>query len=208
MRRLKKLVKCVLQERLLASAVLRLKSCNIVLYKGAQYLFEKESCVVGNAKLHFNMPHYGNGFRKNGNLYLGKNAKLILNGPGMVFFYPGCKVDVFSGAQLVLGSGVYVNDSTRIGSKCSIIIGNDTVIGDDVSIHDFDGHKINEIEGIKPIEIGAHVWIGEKVVILKGVKIGDNAIIGAGSVVTKDIPSGVIAVGNPARVIKHIDSWS
>ena len=60
------------------------------------------------------------------------------------------------------------------------------------------------LEYAKPIKVGNNVWIGGNVTVLPGVSIGDNVVIGAGSVVTKDIPSNVIAVGNPCRVIKEI----
>ena len=61
-----------------------------------------------------------------------------------------------------------------------------------------------ELEYAKPIKVGNNVWIGGNVTVLPGVSIGDNVVIGAESVVTKDIPSNVIAVGNPCRVIKEI----
>lgn len=73
------------------------------------------------------------------------------------------------------------------------------------------GHPLDYItrnkglEYAKPIEIGNNVWIGGNVTILPGVKIGDDSVIGAGSVVTKDIPSDVIAVGNPCKPIKEIN---
>ena len=57
----------------------------------------------------------------------------------------------------------------------------------------------------KPVEIGADVWVGGGAVILPGVRIGSRAVIGAGSVVTRDIPEGVLAVGNPCRVVRTID---
>ena len=56
--------------------------------------------------------------------------------------------------------------------------------------------------GIQPVEIGDNVWIGARVIILPGVHIGSGAVIGAGSIVTKDIPQNVVVVGNPAKIIK------
>ena len=71
--------------------------------------------------------------------------------------------------------------------------------------HPIDVEKRNKgLEYAKPIEVGNNVWIGGNVVVLPGVKIGDNVVIGAGSIVTKDIPSNVVAYGNPCRPVKHI----
>ena len=72
--------------------------------------------------------------------------------------------------------------------------------------HPLDCEKRNKgLEYAKPIKVGNNVWIGGNVVVLPGVTIGDNVVIGAGSVVTKDIPSNVVAVGNPCRVIKELE---
>lgn len=112
---------------------------------------------------------------------------------------------------------------TTILCATSIIIGNDVMIAGDCYITDNDGHPIdwrvrrddvmNRKKGIKnwnqvgmsPVNIGNDVWIAPKSIILKGVSIGDGAVIAAGSVVTKDVPSGVIVAGNPARVVRKID---
>ena len=79
-------------------------------------------------------------------------------------------------------------------------------------IMDFDAHRIHYESGEKnsitaPVSIGNHVWIGAEAIILKGVTIGDGAVIGAGSVVTRDVESCAIVVGNPARVIKRNIRW-
>ncbi|QYR24360.1 hypothetical protein KZ483_26580 [Paenibacillus sp. sptzw28] len=79
----------------------------------------------------------------------------------------------------------------------------------DVTIIDSDVHKIDGVEQIcGRIIIGDRVWIGHGASILKNVKIGDNVVIGAKSVVTKDIPANSVAVGNPARVIQQGITWS
>lgn len=90
-----------------------------------------------------------------------------------------------------------------------VTIGNNVLIGPNVGIYTA-GHpihyeqRIQEYEYAFPITIGNNVWIGGHVVILPGVNIGDNSVIGSGSVVTKDISTNVVAVGNPCNVIKTI----
>ncbi len=113
--------------------------------------------------------------------------------------------------QILIGAEVLIDDFTYIMSQERIEIGNNTKIASFCFITDFNHKFDSKIKNLKdqgfssnPIIIGDNVWIGTHVVILPGVKIGDRAVIGAGSVVTKNIPSGSIAVGNPAKVIKKI----
>jgi maltose O-acetyltransferase len=93
----------------------------------------------------------------------------------------------------------------------SVVIGVGCQIGDLVTIFDCDFHEVtpstrNQSPGeIAPVVIGANVWLGSRVIVLKGVKIGDNTVVAAGSVVTKSLPSNVIAAGVPAKVIREID---
>ena len=104
--------------------------------------------------------------------------------------------------------------STCIRSTASIKIGKNVLIGADVIIIDTDAHSLDYLDRrtpsidqmnkcSSPINIGNDVLIGMRSLILKGVSIGDRTIIGAGSVVTKDIPNDCIAAGNPAKVIKR-----
>jgi len=101
----------------------------------------------------------------------------------------------------------------------TILDANEVSFGDDVLIapncsfytatHPIDVQfRKQGLEYAKPIKIGNNVWIGGNVVVLPGVTIGDNSVIGAGSVVTKDIPANVVAVGNPCREIRKIDERS
>jgi maltose O-acetyltransferase len=73
-------------------------------------------------------------------------------------------------------------------------------------MHPLDPKLRREQEFGKPVEIGSDVWVGGAALILPGVRIGSKAVIGAGSVVTRDIPEGVLAAGNPCRVIRAIDA--
>lgn len=110
-----------------------------------------------------------------------------------------------SAPMLQIGNNVGLGN-TFIVAYAPIIIGdrtsisfNNTII---TSTHDF--NKFSTVKA-SPVIIGRNVWITTNVTILPGVTIGDNTVIGAGSVVTKDIPSGVFAAGNPCKVIKEID---
>lgn len=105
---------------------------------------------------------------------------------------------------------VYINHNSVFLDCAPIKIGSDTFIGPNcgfyTAIHPTNAkERIEGVEWAKPITIGKGVWLGGNVTVLPGVKIGDRAVIGAGSVVVKDIPSDVVAVGNPCKVIKTIE---
>lgn len=111
----------------------------------------------------------------------------------------------------VVSIGNYCGFSgTVIGSAEKIIIGNDVFCGANTLITDFDWHSIDpELRRTgkpesAPVIIEDNVWLGINVVVLKGVKIGKNSVIGANSLVNKDIPSNVVAAGNPCRIIKEL----
>lgn len=95
---------------------------------------------------------------------------------------------------------------TVIGCFKEITIGNNVLCGANTLITDSDWHPDDSRSGKpKSVHIGNNVWLGEGVKVLKGVSIGENSVIGAGSIVVKDIPSNVIAAGNPCKVIKKIE---
>ncbi len=109
---------------------------------------------------------------------------------------------------LEIGSGSSIGDRTEIHVGNRVTIGERTLISWDCCIMDRDYHAINsDTEQMRPVTIGNHVWIGCKAVILKGVTIGDGAVIAAGAVVTRDVPAHALVGGNPARIIKENVSW-
>lgn len=114
------------------------------------------------------------------------------------------------GYNIQLGKDVKINFNCVFLDVCPIIIGDYTLIGPNTQIYtachslDYMERRENKEFG-KPVHIGKNVWIGGSVVILPGVTIGDYAVIGAGSVVTNDIPANAIAVGNPCRVTRMIN---
>jgi acetyltransferase-like isoleucine patch superfamily enzyme len=123
-------------------------------------------------------------------------------------FFGGFQVLVGSGAILELNSG-YMNRNGTIICLRHITIGRDVFISANVVIRDNDGHNLigSGQEMSKPITIGNHVWIGMNVIILKGVTIGDDAVIAAGAVVTKNVPPRSMVGGVPARVIRENIEW-
>lgn len=112
------------------------------------------------------------------------------------------------GSNIHLGERVYFNFNCVVLDVCEVRIGDYTLFGPAVQIltplHPLGAAERREREYGKPIEIGSDVWVGGDALILAGVRIGNGCVIGAGSVVTRDIPDGVLAVGNPCRVIRDI----
>ena len=141
-------------------------------------------------------------------LWMGEKAALVSSGFSM---YEGATIVILGGGRLVLGYNSYMNASL-IQCASSITIGDNCAIASDVLIQDTDFHPMLDEDGnektyTKPISIGNHVWICAKATILKGVTIGDGAIVAAGAVVTKDVPPYTLVGGNPARVIKENVKW-
>jgi acetyltransferase-like isoleucine patch superfamily enzyme len=154
------------------------------------------------------------------------------NGP--VFFGRGLELQIARGARVEFGRFVWVGDGTKVrchegaveigaktvlGQECTISaykrvrIGEQCVIADRAMFIDFD-HGVVEVErpirvqGIytRDVEVGSNVWIGYGACILRGVRVGDNSIIGTNSVVTKDVPANAVVAGIPARIIRMRDA--
>jgi galactoside O-acetyltransferase len=132
--------------------------------------------------------------------------------------------------KTTVGNGVFINYGTAVISRSSIEIGNDVMIAWNCMIYDHDSHSVSYLDRIKdqkqhlidfpsgnmvanknwssvataPIKVCDYAWLGFDVAVLKGVTIGEGAIVGARAVVTKDVPPWTIAAGNPARVVKEI----
>lgn len=112
------------------------------------------------------------------------------------------------GKNITIGRDVFINSGCHFQDQGGIVIGDGSLIGHNVVLatinHDLDP-KNNRKNHYAPITIGNHVWIGANVTVLAGVTIGDWAVVGAGAVVTRDVPPRTVAGGVPARVIKTID---
>lgn len=113
------------------------------------------------------------------------------------------------GYNIIMGDNFYSNHNLVILDCAEVIFGDNVFIGPNCGFYTA-GHPLDYkarnygLEYAKPIKVGNNVWIGGSVCVMPGVTIGDNVVIGGGSVVTKDIPSGVVAVGNPCKPVKEI----
>jgi maltose O-acetyltransferase len=113
------------------------------------------------------------------------------------------------GYQVRIGARVFANYGLIALDVAAITIGDDVQIGPNVQLltptHPVDAAaRLAKWESARPITIGANVWLGGGVIVLPGVTIGENTVVGAGAVVTRDLPGNVVAVGNPARVVRSL----
>lgn len=130
------------------------------------------------------------------------------------------KINIAFNDKLYGEPSLNIGSSTFVGNMCAFAIAKEISVGDncliagEVRIMDNDGHPLDfmkrrnnlptDKESVRPVKIGNDVWIGRSAVITKGVTIGDRAIIGTRSVVTKDVPADTVVAGNPAVVIKRL----
>lgn len=183
------------------------------IFMSSGLLFDKASSVV---KVFF---YRMRGYTLDYSIMLGNNTVLFQSRRDAikinknVFIGDGVRIKAGFKGKIIIGEGTYIHDYSFIFAHNRLSIGSHTLIAPQVFITDFDHkyphdkykHLMNSEKGYenKKVTIGSHVWIGTHSVILPGVEIGDNVVIGAGSVVTKSISANSIAVGNPARVIKN-----
>jgi acetyltransferase-like isoleucine patch superfamily enzyme len=138
-------------------------------------------------------------------LFIDKFVRIQILNEGKICFGNKVNIERFtllksSGGVINVGSNVFINENCKIVSHKNITIKDNVSIGPNVMIFDHD-HDGNGGFISKDILIDENVWIGSQVIILKGLKIGRNSIIGAGSVITKDVSENSIMVGNPAKKI-------
>jgi len=122
---------------------------------------------------------------------------------------------VSTAPRLLIGNRVSINYDTTISVAECVSIGDDTMIAMRVQIYDNPSHPLAPsrrlrresfaIDEARPVMIGRNVWIGTAAIILRGVTIGDNAVVAAGSVVTKSVPANTVVAGNPAKIIKTLE---
>ena len=138
-------------------------------------------------------------------LILKKNSRLLCK--GHIQMFEAVRIECLENAFLEIGDKTYVNHDSEIRCRKHISIGNNCSIAYGVLIQDSDYHTVYSENGepkpqTRPVTIGDNVWIGANVIVLKGVSIGDGAIVAAGSVVTRDVPANTLVAGNPARIVK------
>ena len=133
-------------------------------------------------------------------------VELLGRGGDSVWMQPPFFCDY--GTHIELGERVFFNFNCVVLDVCPVRIGSFSLFGPAVQIytpmHPFDAQLRRREEYGKPVDIGSDVWVGGGAIILPGVRIGSRAVIGAGSVVTRDVPDQVFAAGNPCRVIREI----
>jgi acetyltransferase-like isoleucine patch superfamily enzyme len=118
-------------------------------------------------------------------------------------FFPGVRLECWSGANIRIGNGTYLNRNVEIIAQREVVVGRDCQISWDVVIMDTDQHGFGgEPPTAHPVRLGDRVWVGCRAIILKGVTIGDDAVVAAGSVVTRDVAAGSVVAGVPARLIR------
>lgn len=178
----------------------------LILFRGTKIQIGKSAKIMFNkqAKVYLNQSWCNiNPF---GTLFLMReNSKLIVT--GQFSFLYGSSIYINKDATLELGSG-YCNINSSISCFDRISIGDGVYISEQVLIRDSDNHQISDEGSVTlPIRIGNHVWIGAKATILKGVTIGDGAVIAAGAIVNKDVPANTLVGGIPAKVLRNNINW-
>ena len=165
---------------------------------------KSEIIVKDNSKFFFNRGEQSDPFA--GYFKMERGAKLIVSGNFNI--HTGGRILIYKNATLELGGG-YINHNVFLVCRDRVTIGKGVAISNNVVIRDNDAHELADSQhaSMKPIEIGDHVWIGTNVTVLKGVKIGNGAVIAANSLVNKDIPEKALAGGVPAKILRENVEW-
>ncbi|MBK7360581.1 MAG: acyltransferase [Saprospiraceae bacterium] len=171
------------------------------------------SRVFGVARFVYLKMRYGKRFQFKGIGLVGRNARIYIEGSlkvgENVFFGENCFIDLKGHVEI--GSNCFFNDNLRLVCHDKIVIGDNVLVGPNVSFYDHDHNYILKSDCISydgyvtsKIIIGSNIWIGENVKLLKGIKINNNVIIGASSIVTSDILSNSLVSGVPASKIRNL----
>jgi acetyltransferase-like isoleucine patch superfamily enzyme len=141
------------------------------------------------------------------NIHIGKNVT-IAGADGSQTNLTSISFGGYEGS-IKIGDNVLIMSGARISSANEIIIGDDCMLANFCYIMDADWHDLYDRTSSPgrnaPVVLEKGVWIGDSAIVCKGVRIGENSVVGAGSVVRKDVPPNVVVIGNPAAVVKHLD---
>jgi maltose O-acetyltransferase len=185
----------------------------MLLYKKLFYIHGSSNCQNLLSKSEFNVPVYFNGL---GAVKLGVNISFGYRKAPKIAKGSIILQARYKHSRITIGSNVEFSNNITIIALSDISIGDNCLIADFVTIVDSDFHDVSPAKrsnlaerefsdgAISKTVIGNNVWIGSRVLVLKGVNIGDGCVIGAGSVVTKNIPEYTLACGNPAKVIRPL----
>jgi tetrahydrodipicolinate N-succinyltransferase len=110
-------------------------------------------------------------------------------------------------ARIEVGDGSFLNYRTEIVAHARVTLGRGCLLAWDVQVVDSDSHRVDGRPHTAPVTIGDDVWIGARATVLKGVTVGDGAVVAAGSVVVADVPAHALVAGNPARVVRTEVTW-
>lgn len=141
------------------------------------------------------------------NISIGKNVVMVA-ADGHTTNISSLKLREREG-RITIGDNVLIMNGVRISSASSITIGDGCMLANHAYLTDADWHDIHDRTsapgGTAPIVLERGAWIGDSAIVCKGVRIGENSIVGAGAVVTRNVPPNVIVAGNPARIVKKLD---
>tara|TARA_B100001057_G_C22832911_1_gene944115 strand:+ start:1456 stop:2106 length:651 start_codon:yes stop_codon:yes gene_type:complete len=214
---LKKISSKLKNRSLLSNIYERLIVYNMNLYKGQLSLFFFKFIFNKRLILNKNIQCWGLvsiRIHENSKVVIGKNCKIVsnINRAGITLFSK-FKITALFNSRISIGNNVSFNGTSISCRTTKIDIGDNTIIAPNVVIIDSDFHSLSpfearednhDYEADKPVFIGRNVWIGMNSIILKGVSIGDNTVIAAGSIVTKNMPSNIVVAGNPAEKIRSL----
>ena len=175
---------------------------------GELYIFNDPELSAANRRAHLLARDYESAYAADPVAAQAVLAQLLGKIGNEVHIKPPLFVDY--GFNISIGAGTFINYGLVALDVAAITIGNDVQIGPNVQLltptHPIDpALRRAKYEAAQPIVIGDNVWLGGGAIILPGVTIGANSVIGAGAVVTRDIPPNVVAAGNPARVLRQFD---
>ena len=172
--------------------------------RGTSISLEKGASLIVCGSLYFDCRNAGQ-FFYNSHVFLQKDA-IFETGEGTINFFGGAEIKCFENSHLEIGGGTYFSGPIVIQCKNRIIIGRNCSIAWGVTVLDSDLHPVGTKEmQLYETVIEDGVWIGCNVTVLKGVRIGEGAVVGAGSVVSRDVEPYSIVAGNPAQFIRYLN---